>query len=131
MAEARKCETCAGSGELPTDFGPADCPDCGGAGFLPSKGVLVEWRTRDLERALIAGQTPVSADVRWLVDELRLARAALTEVISLAHDSVDPEAIATKIRFTANRALGLYDMSSEHDAARSPTRYRDRRTAEP
>jgi len=119
MSDTKKCESCFGSGALPTDFGMVDCPDCGGAGSLPSKAVLVEWRTRDIERALIAGQPPAPVDVRWLIDELRLARSALTDVISLAHDATDPESIAVKIRFAANRALGLYATSSEHDLARS------------
>ena len=103
------CDSCSGSGEVPTDFGPADCPDCGGAGYLPPRSALVEWRLRDIERALSSGIVLVKGDVKWLVDELRLARDALTDVLSLAHDVEDTEGIATRIRFTANRALGLYE----------------------
>jgi hypothetical protein len=48
--------------------------------------------------------------VRWLLAELRSARSALHEIIALAHDSLDQDAIGLKIRFTANRALGLYEV---------------------
>jgi hypothetical protein len=75
---------------------------------LPSRGVLVEWRARDIERAMGLGASAGAADVRWLIAELRNARAALTEIIALAHDAQDPDLIAQKIRFTANRALGVY-----------------------
>jgi hypothetical protein len=104
------CSSCGGTGEIPTDFGPADCPDCGGAGYLPSRAVLVEWRARDIERALSVGVEPTASDVRWLLAELRTARHALTDVIALAHDIQDSDAIAGRIRFAANRALGLYDV---------------------
>jgi hypothetical protein len=79
--------------------------------------VLVEWRTRDIERALLAGNTAAAPDAQWLIDELRKARGALTEIISLAHDGED--AVSGKIRFAANRALGLYAESSEDDVGRS------------
>lgn len=103
---------------MPTDFGPVDCPDCGGAGSLPARSVLVEWRTRDIERALVATRQPGPTDVQWLIDELRAARSALTQVISLAHDADASDALAGKIRFVANRALGLYTPGPE-GAARS------------
>lgn len=106
----RTCMSCHGTGEAPTDYGVVDCPDCGGSGVLPTENVLVQWRSADIERALGAGRTPEAADVRWLLEELRRARKALTEVIALAHDANDPDAIAQKIRFAANRALGMYDV---------------------
>lgn len=110
------CSTCFQSGEVPTDFGPVDCPDCGGAGHLPSRSVLVDWRSRDLERALSSGRAPDAADLGWLIAELRVARAALTDIIALAHDLDDEHAIGVRIRFAANRALGLY----EPGASRAP-----------
>jgi len=112
MADLLKCSSCVGSGEVPTDYGSMDCPDCGGAGFLPSRGVLVDWRSRDLERALARGNTPETADLRWMLAEMRQARAALTEIIALAHDVSDDDAIAQRIRFVANRALGLYEVGT-------------------
>ena len=105
---AEPCDSCAQTGEFPTDYGPVDCPDCGGSGFLPPRSVLVEWRARDIERCLGRGVHPEAGDVRWLLNELREARTALTEVVALAHDARDPDDIAVKIRFAANRALGLY-----------------------
>lgn len=86
-----------------------DCPDCGGAGHLPSRSVLIDWRSRDLERALASGRSPGPADVTWLLAELRIARAALTDIVALAHDVEDETSIAVRIRFAANRALGLYE----------------------
>jgi len=113
QSRAPSCSSCGGVGEVPTDFGPQDCPDCGGAGFLPSRAVLVEWRARDIERALSAGVDAAAVDVRWLLAELRAARHALTDIIALAHDIQDADSIAGRIRFTANRALGLYDVQAE------------------
>lgn len=123
MAELPKCSSCSGSGEVPTDYGSLDCPDCGGAGYLPSRSVLVDWRSRDLEGALSRGSAPEASDVRWMLAEMRQARAALTEIVALAHDVSDDRtdsAIAQRIRFVANRALGLWDVgqpptrSSDH-----------------
>ena len=101
------CHSCGGTGEIPTDFGPRDCPDCGGAGYLPSRNALVEWRARDIERAVQSGIHPAPVDLRWLLSELRTARKALNEVIALAHDANDPDSIAMRIRVVATRALGL------------------------
>lgn len=113
------CNTCGGSGELPTDFGPADCPDCGGSGSLPSKSTLVEWRTRDIERAHPAGTSAVASDIQWLIAELRNSRGALNEVIALAHDIEDANDIGRRIRFIANRALGTYTVTAEESASKS------------
>jgi hypothetical protein len=120
MSLPDKCEGCLGTGEWPTDFGMVDCPECGGSGILPSRNVLVDWRSRDIERAVDAGRAASPEDVRWLLAELRTARAALTEIIALAHDTEDRDGIGVRIRFAANRALGLYETSST-----APARGRD------
>lgn len=86
---------------------------------MPSRGTLVEWRARDIDKAASNGGELTAQDARWLVSELRNARQALTQIISLAHDIDDSEAIAVRIRFAANKALGLYD------TAESPTPSRD------
>ena len=93
---------------MPTDSGPVDCPDCGGAGFLPSPNVLADWRARDIERRLTSGARPEPADARWLLAQLHIARTALTEIVALAHELNDPDGISLRIRAAANRALGLY-----------------------
>lgn len=113
IPETSRCAGCLGSGETPTDYGMVDCPDCGGAGFLPSRNVLVEWRARDIERALSRGRTAENEDVRWLLAELRRARDALNEINSLANELDDEAGIATRIRFTANQALRLYGVTRE------------------
>ena len=112
MAVEQKCVSCNGTGEMVRESGPVDCPDCGGTGQLPSRGTLVEWRARDIDRAANAGRAPTVEDARWLVSELRTARQALTQIISLAHDIDDTDAIAVRIRFAANKALGLYDTAA-------------------
>lgn len=115
MMDIPKCTTCGASGEIPTDFGPADCPDCGGAGTLPSKSTLVEWRARDIERALATTPGATASDLTWLISELRAARGALNEVIALAHDIEDENEIGRRIRFIANRALGTYTIVPERE----------------
>jgi len=103
-----QCMSCHGSGDYLTENGVVDCPDCGGSGSLPSRKVLVEWRASDIERKYSRSQESVSTDVHWLLSELRTARGALNEIIALAHDVSDENSIALRIRFIANRALGLY-----------------------
>jgi hypothetical protein len=119
MATPPICATCAGSGEFPTDRGLIDCPDCGGTGELPSRATLVDWRARDIERAIVAGRELRAEDARWLLSELRTARTALTEIIALAHDIQDSDAIALRIRFAANGALGLYQTGAVEPRAGS------------
>ena len=114
------CMSCYGTGEAATSGGPSDCPDCGGAGVLPTRGVLIEWRARDVERAHGSGDDEAATHVRWLLAELRSARRALNEIIALAHDlDDDRDRIAQRIRFAANRALGTYDVVSEPGPARN------------
>jgi hypothetical protein len=103
----QSCGNCYGEGQVPTDAGPVACPDCGGAGVLPTNNVLVEWRAGAVERAHGGGQDQIAQDVRWLVFELRRSRLALTKVLALADDLGDTQA-AQQLRFIANEALGLY-----------------------
>jgi hypothetical protein len=101
-----RCNSCLGSGEIGTEAGPVDCPDCGGSGSLPHPSVLVEWRIRDIERARTAESGAAANDIRWLIAELRRVRTALTELVSLAEDAGDSET-ARRMRMTAGKALGL------------------------
>jgi hypothetical protein len=107
-----QCKSCHGTGEVANEYGPAPCPDCGGAGYLPSAHVLVEWRARDIERAHAGSAGGTGGDVRWLLAELRRCRDALTEVAALALE-LDESPISTRIRFKVNQALRLYDVVSE------------------
>jgi hypothetical protein len=68
---------------------------------------LVDWRSRDIERAVAGGNNTAAVDITWLLAELRGARTALSQVVALAHDVQDDDAIAMKIRLVASRALGL------------------------
>lgn len=113
MSKLPACSSCLGSGEMPSDYGSADCPDCGGAGYLPSRHVLTDWRARDIERSLARRDSQEVEDLKWTVAEMRIARAALVEIVALAHDVQDNDVIAQRIRFVANRALGLYEIGDE------------------
>lgn len=108
-AMERRCNSCNGSGEVGTEAGPVDCPDCGGSGALPHPSVLVEWRIRDIERARAGGSDEAATDIRWLIAELRRARTALTEIASLAEDAGDSET-ARRLRVTAGQALELFEV---------------------
>lgn len=112
MGNDRRCMSCLGTGEVGTEVGPVDCPDCGGAGVLPHPNVAVEWRVRDIERAHAARNDAITKDMRWLVAELRRARTALTEIVSLADEMGDNE-LGRRLRFSANRALELYPVEEE------------------
>jgi len=107
-----KCRTCYGEGNVPTDEGPVTCPDCGGAGSLPHHDTLVEWRLREIERAHGSRGDEVAKDIRWMVFELRRSREALTDLLALTGE-LDDSAILTRMRFIANRALGLYSVAPE------------------
>lgn len=106
----RQCNSCAGTGEVGTEAGLVDCPDCGGSGALPHPNVLVEWRARDIEKARGAGSDPAASDIRWLIAELRRARTALTEIAALAEDAGSAE-VMQRIRVTAGRALALFELT--------------------
>jgi hypothetical protein len=113
-----KCSSCHGTGEVGSEVGPVACPDCGGAGALPSRSTLIEWRARDIERSHGAQDGQSAADIRWLISELRKARAALTEVVSVAQD-LDDSPLTTRMRFVANDALGLYEVREEDPRERA------------
>lgn len=104
-----------GTGESPSEVGILDCPDCGGSGILPPHGIRVEWRAADILRAAQSGEAVDAEHAQWLLAELRRARAALTEIIALAHDAQDADSIAPRIRYIANRALGLYELRNVGD----------------
>ena len=103
------CGSCYGQGEVPTESGPAACPDCGGTGVLPPHDVLVEWRLRAIEKAHGEQRSESAQDVRWLAFELRRCRAALLQVLALSHDLNEDDPLARRIRFLANDALGVYE----------------------
>jgi hypothetical protein len=77
---------------------------------LPGGEVLVDWRSRDIERAHSTQGDSVQADVAWLAAELRRTRGALISIYSLANEGEDSE-IKQAIRFEANRALGIHPMT--------------------
>jgi hypothetical protein len=113
---SHSCQTCHGQGIVPGDTGPANCPDCGGDGILPSRDVLVEWRIAEIERVHGAQADEVSPHVRWLAHELRRSRHALVQVIALSEELEAADGIAQRIRFVANDALGMYEPVPDADA---------------
>lgn len=100
------CEGCMGTGEYASDFGVVDCPDCGGAGYVPSRKRVIERRLRELERANDGGLKIKSADVKWLLAELKRSRDALQKVAALAHDAAQDPQIGTQIEVLVDAALG-------------------------
>src|SRR4051812_41283023 len=86
-AKASECLTCYGQGDVGGDFGSATCPDCGGAGTLPDKNTLVEWRISAIEKHYAAAASQAAQDVGWLAFELRRTRQALTQALALAQDA--------------------------------------------
>ena len=118
--EAGRCQSCLGTGEVGSEYGPASCPDCGGVGYLPSPHMLVEWRARDIERAHAGGTTAVARDVRFLLAELRRARDALTDITALAQELDDANPVAARLRYTASQALRLYQVVAEEPGKKPP-----------
>jgi hypothetical protein len=114
----RQCHSCSGTGELGTDAGVVDCPDCGGSGLLPHPHTLVEWRMRDIEREYGSRREAVAADVRWLISEVRRAREALTEIVALAQEGESADATG-RIQMLAVRALEYYDISASGEPSSS------------
>lgn len=104
---SRICVSCLGTGEMGSEVGLESCPDCGGAGYLPSYDVLVDWRARDIERSHEARDSSAKSDIQWLAAELRRARAALLSVFTLANEGEDSE-VKRAIRFAANRVLQIH-----------------------
>jgi hypothetical protein len=111
----KACETCYGEGQVPTDEGLVSCPDCGGAGSLATTATLVEWRLREIERVHGARADEMANDVKWLAFELRRARGALTEVLSLT-DELPESVVSTRLKFIANSALRFYELTDAPDA---------------
>jgi hypothetical protein len=114
--EGRKCESCYGDGRIPTDAGQVVCPDCGGSGTLPHTDTNIEWRLREIERIHGPRDDETAKDFRWLAFELRRARAVLVELLGLFDDLAQtPGAQApelARMRFIANRALNLYEITT-------------------
>jgi len=103
------CLTCYGQGETANEWGLAACPDCGGAGALPPRDVLTEWRLRAIEKAYLSSETEPARDVAWLAFELRRSRDALVQILALSQEGLEPDATAKRIRYLANDALGVYE----------------------
>jgi hypothetical protein len=117
----KTCETCYGEGQVPTDEGMVACPDCGGAGSLATTATLVEWRLREIERVHGGGVSEMAMDVKWLAFELRRARDALTELLTLT-DELPDSSVATRLRFIANSALRMYEVQDAADPIGAKTR---------
>jgi hypothetical protein len=74
---------------------------------------------RQIERVHDQRSDDTASDVRWLAFELRRARDALTQLLTLAEDLDDPS-VGPRIRFIANRAVRMYEIEP-HDPKPSPT----------
>jgi DnaJ-class molecular chaperone len=102
------CQTCYGTGEIVTEHGAVDCPDCYGDGVSANRGNKMEWRLRELEKTYRSNHASF-ADVMWLVHEVRKAREALVLILTRCQDADDGDDIARYARTRAMEALGLYE----------------------
>ena len=107
-AVKEKCLTCYDSGEIVTELGPVDCPDCAGDPGAVSPWGQTERRLRDIEQRY-AGKPDLGDDVRWLVFELRKARSALLQILARCQDAPDGDGLAAEVRHWVNEATRMYD----------------------
>lgn len=105
----QKCVTCFGTGELVTEAGATDCPDCAGQGVMPTRDVLTELRISELTRKYAKQGSEAADDIRWLTTEVGRARTSLRKIVALAMDGRDDDPVLAQVRGTAYDALGLYD----------------------
>ncbi len=103
-----KCLTCYGAGEIVAENGPEVCPDCFGDGRALSGGAKLEWRLRNMERAYGTSGGETSADVLWLVHEVRRSREALLRILARCQDAEDADPVARDVKYQANEALCFY-----------------------
>jgi len=78
---------------------------------LPHPYTLVEWRLREIEQRHGSQSSETAKAMQWLAFELRRAREALTELLALS-DELDESPARSRMRFIANRALSLYDVTA-------------------
>jgi hypothetical protein len=107
--------TCQGTGEVGTDQGPTACPDCFGEGRPAGRGATFEWRLRQIEKRHQGAGGEVTADVVWLVHELRRSRQALMGILTRCQDAEEADPLASEVKYLANEALDLY-ASPQKDA---------------
>lgn len=112
LNDAERCQTCQGEGVTANEFGPHDCPDCCGLGRLPSSSVLRERRLREIERAHATGDERGQA-VHWLVAEVRKANHVLLQIMAAAMESREADPVNARVRYLANKALGLYPIDED------------------
>jgi hypothetical protein len=103
------CLTCYGTGEVASENGPETCPDCFGAAAKLSQHTRNEWRLSALEQAYRSTGREASADVMWLVHEVRRSQDALVRILARCQDAPEADAVAQYVRFEANQALGFYE----------------------
>ena len=103
------CLTCYGTGEVASENGPETCPDCFGAAAKLSQHTKNEWRLSALEQAYRSTGREASADVMWLVHEVRRSQDALVRILARCQDAPDADTVAQYVRFEANEALGFYE----------------------
>jgi hypothetical protein len=96
--------------------------------MLPHHDTLVEWRLRSIERAHRTRDDGVANDIKWLAFELRRAREALTGLLALTdevEETEEPQGVPSRMRFIANRALGLYGVAPVEATAKGTADARD------
>lgn len=114
MSESKdRCTTCYGTGELVTEEGAAACPDCFGEGRRMGGAAETDWRLRELERLYAGDEREHTADVKWLLHEVRRGREALVRILTLCHDADERDELAREVKYQANEALRMYEPQNE------------------
>lgn len=108
-----ECQTCYGTGEIVTEHGPVNCPDCYGDGKAARSGNKLEWRLRELEKIYQTVRQESLGDIMWLTHELRQMREALILILTRCQDADESDEVAHYVRNQAMTALGLYERSAE------------------
>lgn len=104
-----KCLTCLGTGEVGSIHGAVTCTDCDGTGSSPRRHLLTERRLREIETRFRSDQTQAGIDVEWLAFELRRARGALMQILTMTGETAVDERSTEQIWHAANNVLCVYE----------------------
>jgi hypothetical protein len=113
--EEGTCLTCLGGGEVSSERGLANCPDCDGTGKIGDIFRRTEHRLREVEKKVARQDGEAATDVRWLITELRMCRDSLLKVMTAAQDGSSNDELLRRIQFEANEALGVYAARQRED----------------
>lgn len=98
-----------GTGEVRSIHGAVTCADCDGTGSSPRRHLLTERRLREIETRFRPDQTQTGIDVESLAFELRRARGALMQILTMTGETSADERTTEQIWHAANNVLCVYE----------------------